>query len=157
MRIISLFRYSTIEPFLLTKHTPAGFRIYRYFAKRHIRPFLELFSTGLQERAYLIGIDEDIESGYSHTAILSHYGRQKNLIPLHGRLFAKNRVSYAGKSLSFRLNNPRNFTYTGPSNIDVVLIDDIVTTGLTLQEAQNTLLKYGVSVLFALTLADARE
>ena len=42
-------------------------------------------------------------------------------------------------------------------NIDVILIDDIVTTGSTLEEAHDALKKHDVNVLFALVLADAKE
>ena len=41
--------------------------------------------------------------------------------------------------------------------MSVVLIDDIVTTETTLQEAQKVLEKGGVNVLFALVLANAKE
>jgi len=70
---------------------------------------------------------------------------------------AQNRVHYAGKDLQFRLNHPRHFTYTGKSYIDVILVDDIITTGITLQEAQKVLIQHNVNVLFALTLADVEE
>ncbi len=70
---------------------------------------------------------------------------------------AQNRVSYAGKTLQYRIENPRNFIYKGTSSVDAILVDDIITTGITLQEAQNVLLSHGVNVLFALTLADAKE
>ncbi len=72
-------------------------------------------------------------------------------------LHASSDVKYAGKSLEFRLNNPRNFKYTGPKNIDVVLVDDIVTTGSTLKEAKEVLKNHNVNVLFSLVLADLRE
>ena len=70
---------------------------------------------------------------------------------------AKNRVNYSGRSLQYRLENPRDFVYTGKSGVDVILVDDIITTGITLQEAQKVLIKKGVNVLFALTLADVEE
>jgi len=70
---------------------------------------------------------------------------------------AKNRVHYSGKGLQFRLENPRDFVYKGKSNIDVILVDDIITTGITLQEAQKVLIQNGVNVLFALTLANVEE
>ena len=70
---------------------------------------------------------------------------------------AQNRVNYSGKSLQFRLENPREFFYTGKSNIDVILVNDIITTGITLQEAQKVLMSHGVNVLFALTLVDVEE
>ena len=70
---------------------------------------------------------------------------------------AQNRVNYSGQDLQSRLENPRDFLYKGKSNIDVILVDDIITTGITLQEAQKVLLSHGVNVLFALTLADVEE
>lgn len=44
------------------------------------------------------------------------------------------------------------FKYTGPKNCDVIIIDDVITTGTTILEAKNTLKKENVNVLFALTL-----
>ena len=66
-------------------------------------------------------------------------------------------MNYSGRSLQFRLEHPRDFVYKGKSNIDVILVDDIITTGITLQEAQKVLMDHGVNVLFALTLADVEE
>ena len=157
MDVVSLFRYQTIAPFLLSKHTPAGYRIYRYFAREHLRPFLQAFAEGLERPAYLIGIDERPRGGYSHTAVLTHVSSTATLRPLHASLLAGNRVEYAGKSLNFRLQNPRNFHYEGPVGVEAILVDDIVTTGSTLSEAHGVLRRAGVEVLFALTLADVRE
>ena len=157
MDVVSLFRYKHIAPFLLSKHTPVGFRLFRYFGRRHIAPFFAAFAEGLDTTAFIVPIDENVRGGYSHTALLAHWSRFERLRPLHGALRARNPVSYAGKSLRFRLENPRDFLYTGPSNVSVVLLDDIVTTGTTLLEARSVLRSRGVEVLFALTLADARE
>ncbi len=157
MDVISLFRYRTIAPFLQSKHTPAGYRIYRYFAREHLRPFLQAFAEGLERPAYLIGIDERPRGGYSHTAVLTHYSSVPSLRPLHSSLLAENRVEYGGQPLSYRLQNPRDFHYSGPGKIEAILVDDIVTTGTTLGEAHGILLRAGVEVLFALTLADAQE
>jgi len=154
--VVSLFRYRNIEPFLLSKHTPAGYRLFRYFGRRHIAPFLEAFAEGLEAPARIIAVDEQPMGGYSHTALLARYGAVPGLSPLHGVLRARNRVRYAGRSLRFRLENPRDFRYTGPSGIEAVLLDDIITTGSTLAEAHRVLRDNGVNVLFALTLADAR-
>ena len=55
------------------------------------------------------------------------------------------------------MDNPRDFIYKGSSNIEVILVDDLITTGLTIQEAKELLLEYNVTVLFALTLGDASE
>jgi len=156
MDVISLFSYRNIESFILTKHEVLGYRVYKYFARRHVAPFLSLFADGREEgKIWLVSVDEDASGGYSHTAVLSHFSRSEGIEPLHGSLISRSCVKYAGMSLSYRLAHPRDFVYRGPSGIDAILIDDIVTTGLTLQEAGATLVSGGVNVLFALTLADA--
>jgi len=157
LEVISLFKYKNIEPFLLTKHTPVGYRLYRYFSKQFVKPFLDNFATHIDTPVTLMAIDEQVQSGYSHTALLSHYAKSPKIALAHATLLAQNSVSYAGKSLEYRLNNPRDFRYTGKAGIEVILIDDIITTGVTLQEAQQELQRHGVEVLFALTLADARD
>ncbi|TET87658.1 MAG: ComF family protein, partial [Sulfurovum sp.] len=96
-------------------------------------------------------------SGYAHVALLTRAMKTKYSKPLHASLMARNRVNYSGKTLQYRLENPRDFVYKGVSDIDVILIDDIITTGITLQEAQKVLTEHGVNVLFALTLADVEE
>ena len=155
--VISFYRYSSIEPLLLTKHKPEGYRIYKRLAEMTFEPFIEAFNEHDDGVVYIVGIDERVESGYSHTALLSRAMKRKVSVPLHGALMARNHVHYAGKSLQYRLDNPRDFYYRGASGIDVILVDDIVTTGSTLQEAYNLLIDVGVNVLFALTLADAKE
>ncbi len=104
-----------------------------------------------------MGIDEYVKSGYAHVALLTRAMKTKTSIPKHSALMARNRVNYSGKSLQFRLQNPREFVYKGKENIDAILVDDIITTGITLQEAQKVLMAHGVNVLFALTLADVQE
>ena len=153
--VISFFSYKNIEKYILSKFDSSGYRIYKYFAKMHIKPFLESFEEGLENRCYLISVDENVTRGYSHTAVLSHYSATSKIRALHTVLNSQNRVEYAGKSLNFRISNPRDFKYTGPSGIDAILIDDIITTGLTLQEAYTTLKQSNVNVLYALTVANA--
>jgi len=155
--VISFYRYSTIQPLLLHKHKAEGYRIFNYFSKSILQPFIESFLLDNQEDTYIIGIDEKIKNGYSHIACLTHHIKGHSSKILHASLLAKNSVTYAGKSLAYRLNNPRDFHYSGPSDIDAILVDDIITTGVTLQEAQRILTQKGVNVLFALTLADAKE
>jgi len=155
--VISFYKYATIESLLLTKHKPEGYRIYRYLAKMLLVPFVEEFSENADSKVYIIGVDEYVKSGYAHVALLTHAMKTKNTIPLHSVLMAQNRVNYSGKDLQFRLANPRHFKYTGKKNIDVILVDDIITTGITLQEAQKVLMENDVNVLFALTLADVDE
>jgi len=155
--VISFYKYSTLESLLLTKHKPEGYRIYKALAQMTMKPFIEEFIESDNRVVYIVGVDEYVKNGYAHVALLTHAMKTRYSIPLHSSLMAKNRVNYSGKNLQFRLDNPRDFVYTGKDKIDVILVDDIITTGITLQEAQKVLLKEGVNVLFALTLADVEE
>ncbi len=155
--VISFYKYSALESLLHSKHKPEGYRIYKALAQMTMKPFIEEFVESDERDIYIVGIDEYVKSGYAHVALLSRSLKTKSSTPLHASLMAKNRVNYSGKSLQFRLENPRDFVYTGRSGIDVILVDDIITTGITLQEAQKVLMQNGVNVLFALTLADVEE
>jgi competence protein ComFC len=155
--VISFYKYATIESLLLSKHKPEGHRIYKALAHMTLKPFIKEFIESDDRVVYIVGIDEYVKRGYAHVAVLTKAMQTPFSVPIHAVLMAQNRVNYAGKDLQFRLNNPRNFKYTGRSNIDVILVDDIITTGITLQEAQKVLIESGVNVLFALTLADVEE
>ncbi len=151
--VISFYSYATLESLLHTKHKPEGYRIYKSLANMTLKPFMEEFVESDDRDVYIVGIDERVKNGYAHVAVLTRSMKRKYVIPLHSTLMAKNSVNYSAKSLQFRLENPRDFVYTGKPNIDVILVDDTITTGITLQEAQMVLLEHGVNVLFALTLA----
>ena len=155
--VISFYKYSALESLLHSKHKPEGYRIYKALAQMTMKPFIEEFVESDPRDIYIVGIDEYVKSGYAHVALLSRSLKTKSSTPLHSSLMAQNRVNYSGKSLRFRLENPRDFIYSGKSGIDVILVDDIITTGITLQEAQKVLMENGVNVLFALTLADVEE
>ncbi|MEA3419992.1 MAG: ComF family protein [Campylobacterota bacterium] len=155
--VISFYRYSTIESLLLLKHKPEGYRVFRDLAEMTIKPFIRNFVENDPSSVSIVGIDEQIKNGYSHVACMTEKMKTAYSKPLHASLLSQNSVRYAGKTLQYRLNNPRNFKYSGNEKIDVILVDDIITTGITLQEAQQTLLASNVNVLFALTLADAQE
>ncbi|WP_353662005.1 ComF family protein [Hydrogenimonas sp. SS33] len=148
LNVVSLYAYDEIEPFLLTKHHPHGWFIYRILAK-------EAFAVlERAEHFHAVAVDDDATGGYSHTALLAKGLAKRGYRSMHGVLRAQNRVSYSGQSREFRLSNPRDFRYSGPGGIDAVLVDDIVTTGLTLQEAQGVLMRHGVNVRGAIVLAD---
>ena len=152
--VYSFFKYQHIQDLLLTKHTPQGFKIYKALAKLSFKLFIDNFIEKDPREVYVLGIDENIKSGYSHVALLTHEMSHKHVKVLHGKLMARNLVNYSGKKLQYRLENPRDFDYTGFKDIEVILVDDIITTGTTLKEAKQVLEKHGVKVLFALTLAD---
>ena len=50
--------------------------------------------------------------------------------------------------------NPRDFSFADASTKDIILIDDIITTGSTLTQAIDTISKNGSNILFCLTLVD---
>ena len=132
-----------------------GLFIYKNLAKFAFKKFAKSFS--FPEQIYALPIDDRVHHGYSHTAILANELRAKNLKPIFHALHATSSVSYSGKDLKFRQNNPRNFKILKKITAPVILVDDIVTTGTTILEARDTLQKAGVDVLFALVLADARN
>ncbi len=153
MEVYSFFKYKNIEDLLLTKHTPQGFKIYKALASFTFKPFMKSFLLHDPREIYVIGIDENVKSGYSHVSLLTSAMKQKGAKVLHASLLAENLVNYSGKSLQYRLENPRKFCYKGLSNIDAIIVDDIITTGTTLKEAKEILEKRDVNVLFSLTLA----
>ncbi|HIM94611.1 MAG TPA: ComF family protein [Campylobacterales bacterium] len=157
LAVYSFFKYQNIEDLLLTKHTPQGFIIYKALAKMTFKPFIKKFLKEDDRLVYVIGVDEIIKSGYSHVALLTHELRAKKSKILHAKLLSTNQVTYAGKSLEYRLKNPREFKYSGIKDIEAILVDDIITTGTTLKEAKKILEQEGVSILFSLTLADANR
>ncbi len=156
LEVYSFFKYQNIENLLLTKHTKQGFIIYRALSKLSFRLFIKNFMQNSIDKIYILGIDESVKNGYSHVALLTHEMRYKNVKVLHSKLMAKNHIKYAGKSLQFRLENPREFYYHGEKDIEVILVDDIITTGTTINEAKRVLEKNSVKTLFALTLADVK-
>ena len=152
--VYSFFSYQHIEDLLLTKYSTQGFKVYKALAKLSFRPFIENFMQEDNREIYVVGIDEHVSRGFSQVALLTHEMKHENVTVFHAKLMAQSNVNYAGKSLQFRLENPREFKYTGLKDIEVILVDDIITTGTTLKEAKQELEKLGVKVLFALTLAD---
>ena len=151
--IISFYDYETIEGLIKYKYHKFGHRIFHILSKIALKPF----EKTINEKFYLIPVDDNFDKGFSHTAVMAQNMRTDFLKPLFNSLRATSDVKYAGQSLEFRLQNPRNFLYTGPGGIDVILIDDITTTGLTLKEAKETLQKQGVNVALCVVFANLRK
>lgn len=158
LRVYSFYPYSEVEMLLRYKYEVIGSKIFPILSQR----CAEYFSAHnkLPESMLAVGLDDEPRGYYSHTAIIvrEFAKRVANLSPAYNALIATNRVSYAGKSLEFRKNNPRNFIYQSQTRTttNAILFDDIITTGLSLQEARACLQKSGINTLFALTLANAR-
>ncbi len=155
LQVISFYKYSEIEPLIKYKHKMVGSFILKRLASVSFKKFAKNFEY--DGKISLIPIDDKTTHGYSHTAMLANAMCGGVFEPQWGAMRAKNDVVYAGQSLEFRKNNPRDFIFKGAKHKDIVLVDDIVTTGTTLLEAKNCAEKDGFEVLFAITLADARE
>ncbi len=154
-KVISFYRYGEIAPLLKTKHTHIGQAIYKILADNSLHLFAQNFS--FDTPLYAVGIDDHVKHGYAHTAILAKALQSESITPLFRKMRAGNSISYAGKSLQYRLKHKRNFSYHDSRHRDLILVDDIITTGTTILEAKQAVEKAGSTPVFALTLADARE
>ena len=155
INVYSFYKYREIEKLLHTKHTDLGFYIYSILAKIAFTRFSENFS--FEESVASLGIDEHVKHGYSHTAILNRALKSSHIHPHFNRLIATSRETYSGKSFQYRLLHPRRFEVKPFQEKYVILVDDIVTTGMTLTQAVEALEREGKEVLFCLTLADAEK
>jgi len=154
IEVISFYKYSEIKDLLHTKHTDLGYYIYKILAKQAFSKFAEEFS--FEFSLVSIGIDDNVKSGYSHTAILNKALTCRDIKPLFNKLRSSNDISYSGKSKEFRMMNQRDFKIKKFQEDNVILVDDIITTGSTLNQAVEVLKSNKKEVLFCLTLADAR-
>lgn len=152
--IYSFFDYQNIEFLLKSKYSLIGSRIYKILANKAYLYFKSEVNSDFSE-VYGIGIDDKVTKFYSHSGIIVNEFR--NIFkPLFGALIANNEIHYAGKSLSYRQNNKKGFSYKSKKNINAILIDDIITSGLSMKEAREELLNHNVNALFGLVLSDAR-
>lgn len=156
--IYSFFNYSDISMLMTSKYSIFGSRILNMLSKKASEYF---FSTHQSEvwkynKVYGVGIDDCVRSYYSHSAIIVKNFSKHNIKPMYGKLKATNIVQYAGKSLEYRMKNPRNLIYTGKKDVKLFIADDIITTGTSMSEAIRTITKQNTEVLFGIILCDAR-
>ena len=149
----SFYKYDEIEPLLLTKHTDLGYYLYRLLAKMSFEPYAKTIAAG--ETIAVIGVDDHVRHGYSHTALLARAMKSRDVKPRFSVLRDRSGHRYSGQDFQYRLTHPRAFALKPFPEKRVILVDDILTTGLTLTQAAETLEKAGKEVLFCLTLADA--
>lgn len=153
IEVISFYKYNDIKNLLHTKHTDLGYYIYTILAKNSLAKFASEFSY--EQNIVSIAIDDVVSGASSHTAILNKALKSDFITPKYNKLRAKNRVTYSGKSREFRMLNPRNFELSGLEEKEIILVDDIVTTGSTFTQAISLLDKKDKNTLFCLSLADA--
>lgn len=151
--VYSFYAYEEIEELILTKYSLIGSQIYKILAQLSFKEFAK--DLEFDTKVYSLAIDDKVDRGYSHTAILNSFLKSGSIEPLFGKLRAQNRIQYASKSYAYRLKHKRNFIYSGEKGIDVILVDDVITTGLTMQEAYWRLKEEKVTPKFGLTLANA--
>ncbi len=153
--VYSFYRYSEIKELLHTKHTDLGYYIYKILAQNSLKIFAKEFH--FTNKVVSLGVDEHIGANYSHTAILNKALKSNTITPLHAKLLAKNRVNYSGKTKTYRKQHPRDFVVGDFAQEDVIVVDDIVTTGTTLLEATKKLSSANKNVLFCLALCDVSK
>jgi len=153
IEVISFYKYSEIKDLLHTKHTDLGYYIYNILAKQAFAKFASEFN--FDSKLVSIAIDDNIKSGYSHTAILNKALTCRDIQPIFNKLRATNDISYSGKSKEFRMMNQRDFKLKTFKEESIILVDDIITTGSTLNQAISTIQKSNKEVIFCLTLCDA--
>ncbi len=154
VKVYSFYRYKDIEPLLFTKHTDLGYYIYSILASVSFAIFAK--ELEIDGDVAVIAVDDRVKNGYSHTSILASSMQKR---ALHYRVAALRDYSntvYSGKNFQYRLLHPREFVLKEFKERKVILVDDILTTGLTLTAAINSLKEQNKEVLFCLTLADAQ-
>ncbi|WP_063999290.1 ComF family protein [Campylobacter iguaniorum] len=154
-KVYYFYKYDSIKNLLYAKHQMHGHFVFKALANLSFKKFAKEFEFGSAVNA--IPLDDNIRSGYSHTAVLARALKSPSIAPAYRALRAKSSVKYTGKSLEFRQKNPRNFELLKSIKNPVILVDDIITTGTSMKEAKNLLIKNGITPLFGLVLADARD
>ena len=153
--VYSFYPYKDIKGLINTKYYFYGDRVYNILAKLAFKKFSSNFN--FDSHIDIVTINDNNDKEYNQSAILSKHLQSHILHPKYNLLQATNTIKYAGKSLKFRKENPRNFIYKGEENRIIILVDDLITTASTLLEAKKLLEKNNCEVLFALTLCDAKN
>jgi competence protein ComFC len=152
--VYSFYGYEEVKELISSKYEFYGDKVFNLLAGLTFKKFASDFEFDGIITA--LPVDDHTRHHFSQTAVLAKALRSQNIKPKYGTLRAANIVKYAGRDLEFRKKNPRNFSYTGLKDLQVILVDDLVTTGTTILEAKRVLEEYGCEVLFALTLSDAK-
>ncbi len=154
-KVYSFYKYSEISHLLYSKHRFYGYFVFNALAKLSFAQFKHFFNPKLCINA--LALDDRVQDYlYSHSAILARHLKTPFIKPIYRVLQAQNQVKYSGKTIAFRQKNKRKYKLLKKIKHPVILVDDVVTTGLSLLEAKKILEKNEISVLFALVLADAK-
>jgi competence protein ComFC len=151
--VYSFYKFDEVKDLINTKYEFYGDKVYTILSSLSLGKFAQNFT--FENKVVAIGVDDHTRHEFSHTAILAKSLKSKYIDPQFNLLKAQNKVKYAGKDLDFRKKNKRDFLYKGKQNIQVILVDDLITTGRTILEAKEILEKNNCEVLFALSISDA--
>ncbi|WP_104711652.1 ComF family protein [Helicobacter felis] len=157
--IYGFYLYEEIEMLLKSKYYDIGSRILILLARKAGHTFEQEIKPSLQLPPKLqgIAIDDMPKRAYAHSAvILKGFCQESKLSALYNQLRSTKNITYAGKSRDFRQNHPKGFTFKGVRG-DYFLVDDIFTTGTTMQQAIVTLEKAEARVHFGVVLAHAKH
>ncbi|AJC86590.1 ComF family protein [Campylobacter sp. RM16704] len=153
-KVYYFYQYEQIKHLIHFKHKFQGYFVLNALAKLSFAKFKDFFNPSYEINA--IALDDKTYKDYSHTAILTHHLKTKFIKPMYHTLQASSEIKYSGKNLQFRKSNKRLYKLLKYPKYPVILVDDIVTTGLSLLEAKEILEKNNIEVLFALVLANAK-
>lgn len=109
--VFSFYEYDQIKELLNAKYHPYGDKIYKILADLAFKKFAQNFQYNIFLQS--INIENKNIQDFSHTAILSKALNSSHIQSIYRQLQAQNHIKYAGKSLDFRKNNPRDFLYLG--------------------------------------------
>ncbi len=152
--IYSFFRYDDVDFLLNSKYHIIGSRVISHLAKIASDSF---FSQGSYfDGISGVGIDDYVRSFYSHTGVILKHFARNGIKPLYGELRARNNVSYAGKSLAYRQAHKRDLRFSAKVR-DIMIVDDIITTGTSFSEAIDVCTNAGAKVHFGIALCDAKK
>ena len=153
--VFSFYKIEEVKELINTKYEFYGDKVFKILTTLAFTKFGKNFKY--LNSVYAIPIDDHTRHEFSHTAILAKGLRSKNIILQYNVLTAQNIVKYAGKNLAFRKSHKRDFICKNIKNKQVILVDDVVTTGTTMLEAKEILEKNNCEVLFGLCISDANS
>lgn len=158
VRVYCFYGYDDVSFLLNSKYYTIGSRILACLSDKAARYFAQTFDKSQALHALtLIGIDDFVRSYYSHTGVIMHsFAKHTAMKACYGQLKANKQVSYAGKPLSYRQANKRDLSYTAKAK-DLIIVDDIITTGTSFSEAIEACTQKGARVHLALALCNAQE
>lgn len=156
LKIYCMHYYSEIKPLLLSKYKFHGSFVLKSLSKLS---FSKFDFSEINQKICIVPLDDIVERDYSHTAIIARNLASvcKNFYVRYNVIRSDGSIKYSGKTLKFRKNNPKQFILNKNIKDPVILVDDIVTTGQSLNQAKKLLQSKGINVLCAVVLADTKQ